>query len=143
MARKLLSTFPGLAGSGHRVTSPATPGYNCIAWAAGDTTRWWWPDAFQIAYWPAGVPREETVETFVQAYRTLSFEECESRALESGYEKVALFAVGDRPKHVARQLPDGAWSSKLGCEVDIEHTLESLEGRLYGKVVKVLRRRVE
>jgi hypothetical protein len=25
------------------VTSPADTLTNCIAWAAGDTTQWWWP----------------------------------------------------------------------------------------------------
>jgi hypothetical protein len=32
--------FPNLNKVGYRVTSEATPQYNCIAFAAGDTTKW-------------------------------------------------------------------------------------------------------
>lgn len=28
--------FPRLTSGNHRITSPATPDYNCIAWAAGN-----------------------------------------------------------------------------------------------------------
>ena len=44
--------LPGLAGTNYRVTSPADDGYNCIAWAATETDRWWWPDPFGAGYWP-------------------------------------------------------------------------------------------
>jgi hypothetical protein len=39
-------------------------------------------------------------------------------------------------------LASGTWSSKLGVSEDIEHaTLEGLEGVIYGKVVRILKRR--
>jgi len=38
--------FPRLTPGNHRITSPPTPDYNCIAWANGDTTRWWQPGVF-------------------------------------------------------------------------------------------------
>src|SRR5713101_10154879 len=51
----IIATCPALAATGaYRVTSPATRNYNCVAWAASRTDRWWWPSPF--AYWPAGVP---------------------------------------------------------------------------------------
>jgi hypothetical protein len=53
---------------------------------------------------------------------------------------VALYALGDEPRHTARQLAQGTWTSKLGRSEDIEHRLEDLEGSLYGKVVKLLKR---
>jgi hypothetical protein len=37
------SDFPRLTPGNHRVTSPATPAYNCVAWAAEDTEHWWQP----------------------------------------------------------------------------------------------------
>jgi len=44
------------------------------------------------------------------------------------------------PLHVARQLPSGRWSSKLGALQDIEHDLHDLEGTEYGSVVLVMKR---
>ncbi len=32
----LYDLFPGLTPENHRVTSPDTTDYNCIAWSAGD-----------------------------------------------------------------------------------------------------------
>ena len=43
------AAFPALVGTGYFVTSPATPEYNCIAWAAGETDRWWWPDPMGVS----------------------------------------------------------------------------------------------
>ncbi len=31
--------FPQIAQVGYSITSPQTPRYNCIAWAAGDTRK--------------------------------------------------------------------------------------------------------
>lgn len=134
--------FPRLRDAGYRATSPESPGYNCIAWAAGDASRWWWPDAFFVAYWPSGVPREDTVEAVRAACETLGYQECEHADVEAGFEKLAIYADGEQPRHAARQLPGGMWTSKLGQGIDIEHTLEGLESELYGRVVKVMRRRL-
>ncbi len=133
--------FPRLKQSAYRTTSPESPAYNCIAWAAGDSTRWWWPDAFSVAYWPPGVPREDTVEAVTAACMSLGYRQCDEAGAEAGYEKLAIYAIGDQAKHAARQLPGGMWTSKLGQGVDIEHTLEGLESELYGEVVKIMRRR--
>jgi hypothetical protein len=54
--------FPMLQSSSHNVTSPATIAYNCIAWAAGDTETWWWPDPFDQYFWPSGILRKETID---------------------------------------------------------------------------------
>ena len=94
----------------------------------------------ELAFWPPGAPREESVEAFTRMYELLGFAECETAELEPEYEKIALFAVGDRPKHAARQLPHGSWTSKLGKDIDIEHALSDIEGELYGQVVRILKR---
>jgi hypothetical protein len=61
-----------------------------------------------------------------------------------GFEKVAIFAdeLGE-PRHAARQLGSGEWTSKLGDHVDIEHEdLDVVGGHLYGEPRMYLRRRV-
>jgi len=133
--------FPSLREAGYRLTSPSSPTYNCIAWAAREESRWWWPDPRGFYYWPPSVPRTETVESFVRAFRTLGFAPCGKAAEpEAGFERIALYGDEGRVKHPARQLPDGKWTSKLGESVDIEHPLDALVGRLYGNVLVVMRR---
>jgi hypothetical protein len=72
----------------------------------------------------------------------LGYEECENGDLEIGYQKVAIYAIGGSVKHMARQLPDGKWTSKLGQWVDISHALSGVEGIDYGKVVQFLKKKV-
>ena len=55
-------------------------------------------------YWPPGVPREETLEAFRQAFAALGNEVCDDDRLEEGYEKVALFAYLGAPKHTAGSI---------------------------------------
>ena len=71
MVARLESLFPGLRGSTYQVTSPPADVYNCIAWAANDNLRWWWPDFPPQRYWPAGVLREESVAAFQEAFASL------------------------------------------------------------------------
>jgi hypothetical protein len=114
-----------------------------VAWAAGDTLRWWWPDDSNTpggSYWPPGVPLQETLEAFRAAFATLGYALCDDDRLEAGYEKVALFALVGAPKHAARQLPSGRWTSKLGPMEDIEHALHDLTGMVYGSVALVMKR---
>jgi len=133
--------FPGLKGTKYKVTSEATERYNCIAWAARDSSNWWWPDAQQWFYWPEGAPREATIEAFVEAFRLQGFEVCEDDSFEVGKEKVAIFAIDKTPKHAARQLEDGTWTSKLGPDVDVMHfKLNDISGSIYGIPVRILRR---
>jgi hypothetical protein len=66
---------------------------------------------------------------------------CAGEELESSFEKIALFADSQRvPKHAARQLTSGRWSSKLGKLEVIEHALHDLEGTEYGAVVLIMKR---
>jgi hypothetical protein len=62
--------------------------------------------------------------------------------VEFGWEKVAIYATDEGPAHAARQLENSRWTSKLGPDDDIEHTLEGLCSPLYGSVVQFLRRPV-
>ncbi len=145
MVEPLHVIFPGLANTSFRVTSAATRDYNCIAWAAGETNRWWWPDPDidnEAVYWPPNVPREETVEAFVAAFAVVGYEPCVGEEFEPGFEKVALFAKENHPEHAARQLPSGRWTSKLGFLEDIEHDLHAVSGAEYGLIVRIMRRSI-
>lgn len=130
--------FPGLVGTGYTVTSLPTLEYNCIAWAAGEDDRWWWPDAASVSYWPIGVPREESIPAFAAAFATVGFAPSTNPNLEPNIIKIAIYARSGIPTHAARQLANGNWSSKLGQSEDIEHTLASLVGSIYGDVAMIL-----
>lgn len=135
--------FPNLAASGWVETSDATARYNCVAFGVHDTNQWWELIAVPIKgyYWPPGVKRGDTVESWIQVYELHGFRLCEDAVLEPGSEKVAIYEKHEEPMHVARQLKDGTWTSKLGPDEDIEHnTLDALEGELYGAVIKILKR---
>jgi hypothetical protein len=135
--------FPNLRLEHRQITSDSTIEYNCIAWAAGDTENWWWPDEDGIGYWPSNIPRERTLLAFQLAYATLGYVPCNDGFLEVGFEKIALYERSGEPTHAARQLPSGKWTSKLGEYQDIEHVnLECLHGPCYGRVVSFLKRPV-
>ena len=130
--------FPRLASEGYEVTSEPTDEYNCIAYAAGDTTAWWshlpgyrWPNA----------SRTPSINSLIELFQKLGFELCDDAHDEAGLENIALYAKGDQWTHAAVQLPDGSWSSKLGPDEDIRHnTPESLCGESYGQVHCIMRR---
>jgi hypothetical protein len=130
--------FPNLEHSPYSVESEPTDSYNCIAWAAGVTDRWWWPGE-EEAYWP---PESEpaTLDAFARAFATLGYEPCPDGSPEHGYAKLAIYAgPTGNPTHMARQITSGLWTSKCGGLEDIIHTLEGLEGEVYGTVVQILR----
>jgi len=136
----LRQQFPSLFQDGFEQTSPDDPIYNCIAWAAGDTTNWWWPG---ISYWPPGVPEQETLAAFIAAYGGIGYEPCADAALEFAFERVVIYSLAGVPTHAARQLDDGAWTSKLGEFWDIKHTTPGgVEGPVYGQASQYLRRRL-
>jgi hypothetical protein len=134
-------SFPNLIIDGYAITSPATPDYNCIAWAAEDNQAWWWPDQQLCYYWPTEIPRKEALEFFIMAYKTLGYSVCEDPAYENNFEKIAIFAnSAGKPTHAARQLHSGKWTSKLGSSEDIEHALDGVSGSEYGSVAVIMKR---
>ena len=137
--------LPSLVPETYEITSSATRRYNCIAWAAGEDFRNWWPDPFDVGYWPPGVPRQETIQTFIRAYGAFGYRPCIDGALEPGVEKIALYGKGqpgaEIPTHAALQLESGQWTSKLGSFEDVSHTTpEAVSGPVYGKVIRYLAR---
>ncbi|HEX4612656.1 MAG TPA: hypothetical protein VH092_30960, partial [Urbifossiella sp.] len=125
-----------LTPGNHQVTSLPTTDYNGIAWAARDTAHWWEPGVF----WPAPVT-DYGPDALEAAFLAIGFEPCPDGAAEPGWEKIALYAAGPFYTHAARQLPSGAWTSKLGRSDDIEHdTAEAIAGGVYGEVFRFLKR---
>lgn len=69
------------------------------------------------------------------------FFECPNGDQEVGFQKIAIYGSGFMYTHVARQLPDGKWTSKLGQLEDITHsTPEALAGSDCGDVVQFMKR---
>jgi len=102
--------FPNLRQEDWVRKSDSDPKYNCVAFAAGRTDVYWWPDQYPDPasdYWPASIRREETVDAIAELFKSLGFEDCVDGRHETGYEKVVIYAKQEEPTHTARQLPDG------------------------------------
>jgi hypothetical protein len=134
-------SFPNLNPGNSSITSPFDVNYNCIAWAASDTTEWWDPQR----YWPPNVRRVQTLDAYIEAYGTLGFVICDTGEYEEDFEKVVIYTaiLTGQPTHAARQLSNGKWTSKLGKSHDISHdTPEVLSGPLYGTPTQFMKRAV-
>lgn len=136
----------------HGDVSPATPRYNCIAWAAGENHRRWWPADWDSVtyYWPPHLPREpfglQTLENFIAAFQSLGYKKCQSPRRQRGVEKVAIYGTSQNvPTHAVRQLESGEWEWTSKCGVlheDIKHkAIFNMEGKEYGKIIAILKRR--
>ena len=129
--------FPGLREGEFRITSPASNRYNCLAWAGGDAAQKWNPDPWELLFWPSA-SRDDTLSGWIQAFGELGYRVCLNGVLEEGVEKVVIYGSQGGPQHVARQLPTGLWTSKLGNSEDVEHEVEGLVGDAYGEVLAYL-----
>lgn len=134
--------FPNSKNEPFIKTSEVTPLYNYIAWAADDCFKWYEPDPFGIYYWPPNIPREYTIGAYIKVYESLGYIRCTNGNLKSGEQKIAIFAKDNFPTHAAKQLQDGSWSSKLGKNIDVSHTLNAIEHGHYGLVVQFLVRKI-
>ncbi len=141
MSQKLKSQFPNLTPTNYHITSPVDFDYNCIAWAADDPTRWWWPDVQNQKYWPSDVPREETLEAFILAYATLGYVVCDSGNSEDGFDKIVIYCLNGDPTHAAKISENSNWSSKLGQGNDISHKQNALNGPIYGTPETFMKRK--
>ena len=134
--------LPHLASEGYEITSSPTDEYNCIAYAAGETDRWWSHVEDADYYWPEHASSTSSIASLIEVFAGLGYEQCEDANEETGFRKIALYANrrGDWT-HAAVQLPGGEWSSKLGPDEDISHRApESLDRSAYGEVHCFMRR---
>jgi hypothetical protein len=132
-----LTQFPAIRDNNHTIKSLQDSKYNCIAYAANRTDKWWWPNTQGLPqgkddYWPKDAPNKDTVEAFILAYKSIGYIPCLDGSLQAENEKIAIYAISGVVKHAARQLPNGMWVSKLGKYFDIEHELNALNGSHYG-----------
>lgn len=145
----LYRRFPSLVeGSNYSITSPATADYNCFAWALGLDNAWFSPEpSVGGYYWPIEVPMERSLISIRLIFSQYGYlTETVERSFEPGWEKVAFYGdIHGAPQHCSRQLPSGAWTSKIGRLHDIEHqNLESFEGfESYGPVILILKRKTQ
>ena len=107
---------------------------DCIAWAAGEQDRWWWPDPTGQHYWPDGAPCDESLQAFLHVFGELGYDLAGDDESAGASDVVALFAKDGRVTHACRRVGDGRWTSKLGNLEDISHDLRALEGNEYGRV---------
>jgi hypothetical protein len=136
----VLDDFPNTKFEPFEQASDVDLKYNCIAWAANDYQRWYEPDPFGIYFWPKKIPREYSISSYVALFKLLGYEICENGDYEIGFEKVAVYSKDNIPTHAARQLDNGLWTSKLGKNIDVVHSLFSIMNGSYGNVAQYLKR---
>jgi|ERR1035437_4944361 hypothetical protein len=143
-SERIKAELPSLVADGFEITSPIDIRYNCIAWAAGDTDRFWWPSVGSGHFWPPQAPQAVSLDAFIAAFGSLGFSPCENGVHQDGTEKIVIYAGTAGPTHAARQLPSGEWTSKLGRAHDIRHsTPEGVCGSLYGDIAVFMARSLE
>jgi hypothetical protein len=152
----IINIFPNLkSDTDFTITSPATPLYNCIAWAYCKNDKWMWPKSNGVAnldglqYWPEGIENSEDVSAFISAFMKKGYSICKSYEHEDGFQKIALYVQEGTTncthaalESVGTKKTCGKWKSKLGKENDIQHsTPYGLEGQDYGKVYCIMKRK--
>ncbi len=140
----VINIFPKLAlDKDFKITSKATPDYNCIAWAFNYEDRWMQPPYLgkpnldSVVWWPPEVPEGMEIDCLIKAFEKDGYVLCDTFEHEEGFRKVALYVDEEKQKwtHAAREKRDTTWTSKLGTNVDIQHgTPYTIENDDYGTV---------
>ena len=151
--RSLLQVFPKLSeDKDFKVTSKASPAYNCIAWAYNISDKWMWPNTGDypfldgVHYWPSDEIIDCDISNFINAFLLKGYVCCDNSEFERGYRKIALYAKPNTTEctHAARELRNGCWTSKLGPKNDIQHgTPDTIENEVYGKVYCFMKQKFE
>jgi hypothetical protein len=142
-SRRLLTSsrielnFPRLAEKvNFEFTSPHTYDYNCVAWADNKQDDW-------TQFYDNQGNLILAAGRYIQHFLDQGFFEIDNGDFELGEQKVAIYinSITGHFKHVARQLENGRWTSKLGDWEDIEHTeVGVLLGPSYGDTIVFLGR---
>lgn len=141
-----------MLGTNSRITSLKRKGHNCVAYAIGEINK----DADMLVFSKrfdlslCGLSNTNLDHSVAGYSKLLShfynFNICNTQELEKGFEKIALYEGYDVDGekgflHIALQLKNGKWTSKLGIYEDIEHdTLDVLAGNFYGNPVLYMKR---
>ena len=133
--------WPNLTADNCDPTSESDPYYNCVAWAMRDKHHWWEPSGRPQHYWPNKATPDYSLDSYLQAFATRHYVVCNDGELEAGFEKIAIYLKDGDFEHIARQLPNGHWTSKLGEKKDVtHHALDDLSGDYYGEPSRFMRR---
>jgi hypothetical protein len=140
---RLLAQLPRLADRGFTITSHATRDYNCVAWSLENDTQNWWPIDIGGYFWPTDAT-EPSMSDFEQVYADLGYARCKHTNHEDGTDQVAIYIdPSGIPRHAARRLDNGSWTSKLGDFEDIEHAdVNGVCCDTYGETVIIFCRRL-
>lgn len=92
-----------------------------------------WPvdDDDSPTFWPAHLPKTESLKNFQDAYQSYGFTLCDSASFDDQeVVKIAIYRyLTGKPSHVAWQhARQKHWHSKIGSEEDIIHELDALNG---------------
>ena len=131
--KELRGIFPNLSDNPDKLTSPIDIDYNCVSWALDISDCWIEPYGLIIPspsppyYWPENIPQDNRTETYVKLFEHYGFEVTDDPSIEDNNEKIVIYSRDNEFQHVARQLPNGDWTSKIGKQEDIRHSLNELE----------------
>lgn len=146
--------FPNAASTDVlEVSSPKDLCYNCVAWSLGIDTHWVEPyldyglAVAPWAVWPNKDDRGSSIEIYVKMFRGEGFVKAAKANLEPGFDKIVIYwdEATKSFTHVARQMDNGQWWSKLGRESDVKHKSPDTLGPTgspagYGKVWGYMKR---
>ena len=85
------------------------------------------PSPFPYFNWPGDLPQNDHAETYIRFFEQHGYQLADGPFVEPGFTKIAIYVEDDKFRHVARQLRNGQWSSKIGSKEDVIHELTALE----------------
>lgn len=136
--------FPNLStDQDFQVTSPIDQRYNCIAWAYGISHLRMWPNQAPAFFWPQNIPNTATINSFIALFSSIGYIVCANGVHEADYTKIVIFTDSNGvPTHAARQLIGNKWTSKLGLYEDIQHSINGMNGGVYGNATVYMRKQI-
>jgi hypothetical protein len=141
--RQMSKYWPNLY-SNYRKTSEETIDYNCVAYVNEIED-----DPIDFSTDEIGAPaKDKSSKPYIEYFKEHRFIECEDGTHEEGIQKIAIYEFPDGDfAHVAKQMANGTWRSKIGELEDIEHPLNALEyenynGESYGIVKRFMKREI-
>ena len=143
--QKIKKFFPNINEENIKITSPIDDSYNCIAFAYGRSDIKYWPDDSDMGddcEWPNDIKRGNNMDSFINLFESIGYIICDNENFEQGYEKICIYEKDDVPKHAAKQLLNGNWSSKLGDYFDVEHSISALLDGRYGNISVFMKREI-
>jgi len=141
-----------ILGENFEFTSPKKRGYNCVAYALGEVNK----DIDMLALskridlTPFGLSNDKldhSINGYIKLISGLySYEVCDNSEVEENFDKIVLFEGLDEDGdisflHIAKQLDNGIWTSKMGAFEDIEHLTPDAVNGLYGQPKVFMKRK--